>query len=144
MSIEYTMYLAKNSEPKAPTEILRTTFRLPGGQDLTDDFSVRSWIADGPVTITAWKLARGTPGMAEDNGVDAKLGIRFQLFVDEIDAAKKVMIRDLCVLLAKMDGDAVFFDLGDQVIIRRKNGRLEVNEQADFWTPELRALAPSP
>jgi len=144
MSIDYTLYLAKHADPKVPAEILRTEFQLAGGKDSTDEDSVRSWLDDGPVSITIWRLDRRIPGVADENAVDAKMGIIFDLRPSDLAAAKKIMIRDLCTLLTELDGDAVFFNLDDQVILRRKDGRLEVNTDADFWTSELRALVSPP
>lgn len=144
MPTSYTMYLSNHTEPKEPMEILRAELGLVGGEEFDDEFSVRSRISDGPVSITAWRLERRTPGVAEENAVDATMGVGFKLYPPEIVEAEKIMLRDLCVLLAKLDGDVVLKDLYDQIILRRKDGRLEVNTEADFWTPELRALVTLP
>jgi len=144
MTIDYRLYLSNEAAAAEPTSILRSEFNLGKGEDEVIRDTLVSWVPHGPVSIKSRRLDEQSAGMAKEFGLDAKLSVGFQLIVEELDEAKKIMIRDLSVLLSKMDGDAVFFDLGDQVIIRRKNGRLEVNEQADFWTPELRALVPSP
>ena len=135
MSISYTLYIASSSDPSSIPAVLGLAGKMSGA---------KSSVADGPVVITAWRLAGRLPGVAEENGVDASLGVDFQLYLPELEEAKKVMVRDLAAVLSGLKGDAVFIDLADRILVRRKKTRLEVNAEAPLWTPDLLALLPEP
>ena len=144
MTINYTLYLATDAKPTDATEAVRPLIdkividasqgKLPPGT---------SWIPDGAVSITAWTLDF-LPGIAEENGIAAKLAVDFQLIVEETVEAKPIMVRDLLAILDKLPGDAVFHDVGDLVLLRRRGARLELNLSYTFWTPELRKLVQWP
>ncbi len=85
-----------------------------------------SWLPDGPVSISAFPLD-WLPAIAENNGVAAKLAVDFQLIAEEVFEAKPIMLRDLLFLLDKISGDAVFHDVADNVVLRRREGKLELN-----------------
>src|SRR6185312_1619426 len=91
-----------------------------------------------------WRFSGWVPAQAEDNGVAAKLGVDFQLLVDEVIEAYPIMLRDVLILLEKIPVDAVLTDLADKVVLRRLHGTLELNLSRPFWTPELRALVTIP
>ncbi|MDE1976235.1 MAG: hypothetical protein KGL04_06760 [Elusimicrobia bacterium] len=135
MSIGYTLYVASGADPSAVPAALGVQGKMS---------RQKSWVSDGPVSITAWRLAGRRPGVAEKNGVAAELGVDFELYLPELEEAKKAMVRDVAAVLASLKGDAVFIDMADRVVLRRKKGRWAVNRTAPLWTPELLALVPEP
>jgi len=134
VSISYTLYIASSADPSSVPAVLGGAGKMSGD---------KSSVADGPVVITAWRLGR-LPGVAEENGIHASLGVCFDLYLPELDEAKTVMVRDLAAVLSKLKGDAIFIDLADRTVLRRKKTRLEVNGKAPLWTPDLLALLPKP
>ncbi len=146
MGIHYELLVATEAGPKDATAALRSLIPV-ASKDMPAEGAAaeRSWLPDGPVSITAWRMTGWPCGQAEDNDVSAKLGVDFQLIVEEdyIEAVS-IMLRDVLVLLDKIPGDAVFINAGDEALLRRLGGKLELNLAAPFWTPELRSLVTIP
>jgi len=85
MTIHYNLYLASDAAPKEATAALSEVAVMPSKDSPAEGGAAeRSWVYDGPVSITAWRFSGWVPAQAEDNGVAAKLGVDFQLLVDEV------------------------------------------------------------
>jgi hypothetical protein len=144
MTISYTLHLASDARPEDATRALKPLVsKAPSGTAEKPAPPGMSWPADGPVTITARPLT-WLPAVAEENGVAAKLAIYFDLIAEESEEAKPVMLRDLQALLQRLPGDAMFHDLGDETVLRRRAGKLELNLANALWSPELLALVTVP
>jgi hypothetical protein len=98
-----------------------------------------SSVSDGPLVVTAWPLGGRLPGIAEETGVNAELGVEFELYSPESEEGKIAMVRALTTIMKAVDGDAVFHDIADRTLLVRKGGQLNLCEDSGFWTPELRA-----
>jgi hypothetical protein len=140
MTINYTLYLCGSLTPKEV--VLALAPDLPGAAHEKSDSL--AWIWDGPVCMTAWRLEGRVPGIAEDNGVAANLGVDFQLITEESEEAKPVMLRHLMSLLSRFDGDAVFQDVAGNLLLRRREGKMELELSNTFWTSQRRGLVTGP
>jgi hypothetical protein len=139
MSIHYTLYhetTAKHAEvPKA----LRPVIEVHEGATGAEVSAGTSWLSDGPISMTAKQLD-WLPGIAERNEVAAKLCVDFQLIAEEVTEAKPTMLRHVLALLDHFEGNAVLHDVADNVVLRRRAEKLEINTGCSFWTPELLGL----
>lgn len=138
MTISYTLYLAADRTPKQVSTAVR-----PAAAEGDRDEADRNWFSVGPVSTTTWRL-RNKPALAEDNGVDARIGIEFQLIAEESEEAKPVMIRLVSAVLSRVPGDALLHNIADKIELLRQDGRLRLNRDSTLWSPDRQRLLPAP
>jgi|GEM_PF-2420602 len=145
MTISYSLYLDNAVAPRDAAEFLRPRRAEPNDdQSAPPPPSGVEFLSDGAVSVHVMPVGAAGAGVAEENGIRAKLSVVFDLFADEVEQAKPVMLGHLLALLERFPGDAVFLDVAGHALMRRRGTRLELARSETFWSPELRARVPEP
>jgi hypothetical protein len=138
MALEYALPIKSHKDPGALlaliTNSLRPEEKAPGREQpvLGNTYVTRYYNVDvNPVSDSYREYLQEEL----DIQVDQRVFFRLDKFSD-LEAARLSLLRVTSLVLAVVGGDAALLFNGELVLLLRRRGKLALNRDTDFWTPE--------